>query len=66
MEEKVKRFNWMAFDHIDKSGIWFYGTQTHLQYVWWWSPLKMLQCWFVDRNWSFGWFPFSRKHIKWK
>ena len=59
----MKHFHWMVFDRIDRFGIWFYGTKDHMPYVWYWNPLRMFKIWFIYKNWSFGWFPMSKKHI---
>lgn len=60
----MKHFEWMVFDRIDKDGIWFYGTQTHENYVIFWNPIRHIK-WLLKYNWVFGFFPLSKKHIKW-
>ena len=60
----MKHFNWMVFDRIDKDGIWFYGTQTHENYVFSWNPIRHIK-WLLKYNWTFGFFPLSKKHVKW-
>lgn len=61
----MKHFKWMVFDRIDREGIRFYTTQTHEWYVFYWNPLKVIEVLFREKNWAFGFFPLSKKHIKW-
>lgn len=60
----MKHFKWMVFDRIDMEGIWFYATQTHERYVIFWNPIRHIK-WLTKHNWVFGFFPLSKKHIKW-
>ena len=60
----MKHFKWMVFDYIDREGIWFYTTQTHEKYVIYWNPIKYIKS-LCNPKWAFGFFPLSKKHIKW-
>lgn len=59
----MKHFNWMVIGDIDKQGIWFYGTKNQQWYVIYWNPIKHIKN--MKNGWSFGLFPFLKKHIKW-
>ena len=63
----MKHFNWMVFDGIDDWGIWFKGTKNHFAYCLYWNPLRTIKA-LRSGNWSFGFFPLSKNHIKgdWK
>lgn len=59
----MKHFNWMVFSGFSKLGIHFYGTQNHINYIFYWNPLRNITAW-LNNNYSFGWFPFCKSHIK--
>ena len=60
----MKNFEWMVIDRLDKRGIWFRGTLTGAQYIFYWNPVRTLRLLLTGNAW-FGWFPMHRKHITW-
>lgn len=61
----MKHFEWMLIDRVDKHGIWFKGTVTGSQYIFYWNPLRTLYLLLTGSAW-FGLFPMHVKHIKFK
>jgi len=65
--KEMKHFNWMVLSGFSKRGIHFYGTQNHIEYIFFWNPIYNILNWITNwKNCSFGWFPFIKSHINWK
>lgn len=56
-------FEWMVIDHVGRKGIYFRGTRSGFQYIFYWNPIKTLRLLFSGEAW-FGWFPITVNHIR--